>query len=654
MPRDLPVGNGVVLVNFDQQYYLRDIYFPHVGKENHTVGHLCRFGIYVDGAFAWVGDDWERDLKYIPETLVTDVVLTNSRLGIKLVIHDAVEFYLWVFLREVTVFDLSGRDREVRLFFGHDFHIYGNDVGDTAFYDPLTKSMIHYKDERWFLINVSCDDKYGLQQWAAGTKEAQGLVGTWRDAEDGQLSGNPIAQGSVDSTVGVSAQLKANGQQTFYQWLCFGLAYDKVVKLNDIVLQKTPHKLLERTKHYWRLWINKEKRSFDGLPECIQTLYKRSLLILRSQIDDNGAIIAANDFDIAQYGRDTYSYMWPRDGALTAYALSKAGYRETSQRFFDFCLNLIKEDGYLMHKYNADGTLASSWHPWYKDGKADLPIQEDETALVLWALWQHFSIFRDVELIKPLYRRLIVNAGDFLVSYRDANNLPLPSYDLWEERRGIHLFTVASVIGGLVAAANFADAFGEYEQKARWLKAADEIRQAMIKYMWSDKDKRFCRMLTKEDNDYVKDMTVDSAAYGIFAFGALPANDERVKSTMQAIYDNLWVKSQVGGVARYQGDYYHKISSDTVNVPGNPWFICTMWLAQYKIASASNLNELKEALPILEWVSDHSLKSGVLAEQVNPYTNAPLSVSPLTWSHATFVMCVLEYLEKQELLCKNR
>jgi glucoamylase len=36
-----------------------------------------------------------------------------------------------------------------------------------------------------------------------------------------------------------------------------------------------------------------------------------------------------------------------------------------------------------------------------------------------------------------------------------------------------------------------------------------------------------------------------------------------------------------------------------------------------------------------------------MAEQVHPYTNAPLSVSPLTWSHATLVATVQEYLAKR-------
>lgn len=100
-------------------------------------------------------------------------------------------------------------------------------------------------------------------------------------------------------------------------------------------------------------------------------------------------------------------------------------------------------------------------------------------------------------------------------------------------------------------------------------------------------------------------------------------------------------------MARYENDYYHQVSQDIQNAPGNPWFICTLWLAQYAIAAAGDLRSLQEALPVLEWVASRALPSGVLAEQVHPYSGAPLSVSPLTWSHATFVTAVAEYLERR-------
>ncbi|MCC7203955.1 MAG: hypothetical protein IT441_02665, partial [Phycisphaeraceae bacterium] len=102
----------------------------------------------------------------------------------------------------------------------------------------------------------------------------------------------------------------------------------------------------------------------------------------------------------------------------------------------------------------------------------------------------------------------------------------------------------------------------------------------------------------------------------------------------------------VGGMARYDQDSYYRMSQDTHHVPGNPWFICTLWLAQWRIARAKTIEELRQALPVLDWVSQHALPSGVLAEQVHPETNAPLSVSPLTWSHATVVSVVTAYTQK--------
>lgn len=113
---------------------------------------------------------------------------------------------------------------------------------------------------------------------------------------------------------------------------------------------------------------------------------------------------------------------------------------------------------------------------------------------------------------------------------------------------------------------------------------------------------------------------------------------------MQQIREKLWCRTKVGGLARYENDSYHRVSKD---VPGNPWFITTLWLAQYYIAVAKNKNELDKALDILRWVLECALPSGVLAEQVNPLTREPLSVSPLTWSHATYIAAVQEYLDKQ-------
>ena len=163
----------------------------------------------------------------------------------------------------------------------------------------------------------------------------------------------------------------------------------------------------------------------------------------------------SNDTDFLHFSHDTYSYCWPRDGALVAHALHMAGYSELTRRFFQFCAGVVRPEGYLMHKYNPDGTVASSWHPWVSTC-SELPIQEHESALVLWALWQHYVRFRDIEFIRPLYRPLIVRVGDFLESYRHADTgPPLPSWDLWEERCGVHALTIKTAVGGIASLQRF-------------------------------------------------------------------------------------------------------------------------------------------------------------------------------------------------------
>jgi GH15 family glucan-1,4-alpha-glucosidase len=212
MPRDLVIGNGSLQVMFDAQYRLRDVYFPNLGKENHTVGHPCRFGVHADGQRAWVdGPEWERRVGYEPDTLVTDVTLTHRRPGLVLRVHDAVDFHENVYVRQVEVQNVSSRPRDLRLFFHQDFHLYGSEVGDTALDDPRLRAVLHYKGRPYLLANVATPAEAGVEDWAIGVKEFQGAEGTWRDAEDGLLSRNAIAQGSVDPTIGLRVQVPAGG-----------------------------------------------------------------------------------------------------------------------------------------------------------------------------------------------------------------------------------------------------------------------------------------------------------------------------------------------------------------------------------------------------------------------------------------------------------
>jgi len=643
MARDIPVGNGKLLVCFDRDYCIRDLYFPHVGQENHLGGNYSRLGVWVDGKFSWVGEGWNIDLKYMTDTLVTSVSLYNHDLELLLSCRDAVDFHENVLLREIIVENLDPGKREVRLFFVNDFDISGNNVGDTAAFDPQTGGVVHYKDAIYFMANGRTELTDTISGFAVGQKGIGYLAGTFRDAEDGVLSGNPIAQGSVDSVISMTIEAEGMSPGTAFVWLSAGESWDEVRRIDATVKSKGPQEMIARTEAYWRLWIRKENHRLDLLPDKLAELYRRSLLVLRTQIDWQGGIVAANDSDVIKFNRDTYSYVWPRDGALVSFALDQAGYAQLSQNFYRFAASLLEEGGYFLHKYNPDGTLASSWHPWLSNGKSQLPIQEDETALVLWSLWHHFVQHRDVEFIKPFYRAFIKKAADFMCDYRDAETgLPAPSYDLWEERRGILSFTVAAVFAGITSASLFCKAFGEDERADYYTRVAAKIRDAASKYLWRQDLNRFCRMIYRDDSgNIVVDATRDASLWGLFAFGLYSAKDPKIVATMSDLKEKLWLKTPIGGMARCENDYYHRVSTQ---VPGNPWFICTLWLADYLAEKAENESDMDGAIEMAAWAAERALPSGVLAEQVNPFTGEPLSVSPLTWSHATLITTVLRIL----------
>lgn len=648
MARSLVLGNGNILVFLDSRGQVRDFYFPYVGLANHSPsGVVHRIGVWVDGAFSWLANnDWDITVNYKKETMVSEIRAVNERLKISLFFNDTVYNESNIFLRKITIHNRHSSSRVIKVYINQEFQISHSNYGNTAYYQPEDNAIVHYKGRRLFFIAGQGLHESSFDDYSVGLSQIEGKEGTWKDAEDGALSKNAIEHGSVDSTVGFTVPLEAGEVGEIYYWIIASHTLREARLLNSYVLKKTPPHLLKSTGDFWKAWVNKRRFVFYGLDETIGDLFKKSLLIMRTHADNRGALIASGDSSILQHGRDTYSYMWPRDAAFAALAFDKAGYFDLSTRFYSFCNEVLTDEGFLLHKYNSDRSLGSSWHPWIRNGVRQFAIQEDETATTLYTLWDHYAVTRNLEFIESIYNSLIKRAGDFLVEYRDKKTgLPGPSYDLWEERNGISCFTAAAVYGGLIAAGKFAFLLGKQNESKKYHRAADEIQAAIMKYFYNEKEGTFSRMLTVPlRGSIIYDKTIDaSSAYGIFRFGVLSPYDERLLKAMMISRERLRVHSNIGGYARYEGDVYYGVGS---GLPGNPWFITTLWFTQYDIARAESQEDLDGPKETLLWTLKNSLVSGLLSEQLHPYNGSPLSVRPLTWSHAEFVLTVIAYLEK--------
>ncbi len=652
MSRSIVLSNGELFVALDSKAAVRDIYYPHVGLEDHVRGHyLHRLGVWVDGQMSWLSDDsgWEITIGCETDALASAIVAKNARLQVELSIKDIVYNEKPIYIRRVIVKNISDRGREIKLYFAHQYEIYKSHGGDTAYFDPISHSIIHYKGSRVFLMSATLDQE-PFTDFATGRANYHGQEGTHRDADDGRLSKNPIEHGPADSVIGLYGTYEAGRSKTCSYWIAAAESIPGAHELNQYVVKKTPEHLIRTASDFWKAWVNAYEWSFYGLlPEHV-ALFKRSLMYVRAHVDNGGGILASCDSDMLQYGGfDTYSYVWPRDAAYTAIALDRAGDSNVSKRFFEFCRDVISDDGYFLHKFLPDKSLGSSWHPWIWQGQLQLPIQEDETAIVLIAMREHYEHSRDLEFLESMYNVLIEHAADFLVQYRDKDTkLPQPSYDLWEQKRGISTYTSSSVYGALIAASELSGILGKRDNEKRYKNAAEEIRESILKHLWDEKEGMFLKMINKNESGVLRDQTPDiSSVYGVFAFGVLKPDDKRIARAFEQGVRRLSHGISTGGLARYEGDDYYGVSRD---VAGNPWVITTLWYAEYLIANAKKESDMKRVLDIFTWVTKHALPSGVLPEQFNPSSGEQISAAPLTWSHAAYVSAVLQYLDKLEEL----
>lgn len=659
MARAATLGNGNVLVGLDHRGQVRDFYYPYVGHANHVSGasgsFVHRIGVFVEGELSWFDDaGWDITVHFDDDAPVAIVRAIHERLGVTLTSTDVVHNEDNLFIRAFTLVNTKDEAREVKVFFAQQFRIDESRRGDTGFFDPRVGALMHYKGNTNILVNASVNGKQ-FKEFNIGLFGIEGKEGTYHDAADGMLERNPVEHGSVDSVIGLTCFLEAGAEAKLHYWVAVGDTANAVHDLNAIVIEKTPEALILTTTKYWNAWMSKEDRDLSVLDDELAKLYRRSLAIIRVHSDNRGGIIASSDTGMLHHGRDTYSYVWPRDAALIAYALDLVGYHDVAERYFSFMTPRLERGGYLLHKYRADGVVGSSWHSWLIDGKPILPIQEDETALTLFMLWQHYELTKDIEYLESKYDSFIEPAADFMVDYfESAYGLPTASYDLWEEKYGTSTYTASAVFAALTAAAQCATLLGKEERARTYSVVASRMQSSILEHLYDPELGMFVKHVRIEDNDIVSiDRTVDmSSFFGPLYFGVIDVDDERTKLAFKVISERLAVSAESKGFVRYEHDNYYKLHE---NSTPNPWVITTLWVAQYHIMKAKKVKDLAPAYELLSWTMSHASVGGVLSEQMHPHTREHLSTAPLIWSHAEFVVTADAYIKKhQELSGKKR
>ncbi len=401
-------------------------------------------------------------------------------------------------------------------------------------------------------------------------------------------------------------------------------------------------------------WVKKQKSLPAGRSTKLQDLYARTLLTLKQMQDPEGGIIAAPEFHYELTHCGGYGYCWGRDAGFISFAMDVCGMHEESAYFYRYMERCQSEDGSFLHRHDMAGHLGASWGL----------LQPDETGSVLFGLWQHYRLAKQSQVVRDL-QPMIQKAADWLAQAQHSFDptLPIEGFDLWEEREGVHLYTVASMAAGLESACELFRAI-EVKVPAQWTQRAAELRALCLspRFVTKEKDSwTFARTLRRRvpaafasrleqmdrsvtrhrseagrqifelDGDYVADISQLAISYPYDIADKKTARAQ-LEALVEGLYARLW-RPGSGGIGRYEADHYRD---------GNPWILCTLWLS----LAAAELGKTQIAKTTWQWVLDHMPAEGMLPEQIDPVTGKPSWVMPLTWSHAMFALALHQLPEE--------
>ncbi|MBO5179172.1 MAG: hypothetical protein J6B87_02345 [Clostridia bacterium] len=360
-------------------------------------------------------------------------------------------------------------------------------------------------------------------------------------------------------------------------------------------------KLCEKTKQYWNKYINdinvKEIQTSSQKEKdiLIRTAYMFSLLTNKN----TGGVLASPDVDetFSKCGR--YGYCWPRDALFIMKAFALLGMNEQVERFYNVWATKAQlNSGLFEQRYYVNGELAPSWG-----------LQIDETAAMLIGI-NKYGKCRKLE-------NVIVKATEALLGFLDDRFVSKECYDLWEERKGTHLYSTASIYEALNSSKDMLHKIDRIKYKniiTTIEKILPKINTA-IKNLFVENNK----LKRSVDNTQI-DMSLLSV---VTPFNIFEINDPLVTSAVNDIETRL--KLPNGGYMRYEGDAY---------MGGNAWIISSLWLSLYYI-KAGNKERAKE---LFDWVTNHADNLNFLPEQIDRNSDRTAWVVQLAWSHAMYVI----------------
>ncbi len=466
--------------------------------------------------------------------------------------------------------------------------------------------------------------------WVRQRKEAGGLEAI--AGPDGLILRTPIETSGEDLTT-VAEFTVAKGDRIPFVLTWFASHLDPPKKVN------ADHALRD-TEMFWANWTKQFKRE-NRWRDAVM----RSLIVLKGlTYAPTGGLVAALTTSLPEriggVRNWDYRYCWLRDAALILLVLMRAGYRDEAESWRQWLLRAIAGSPAQMQTiYGVRGERRLDEHeiPWLPGYENSRPVrignaasnqfQLDVYGEVLAAMWE--ADRAGIKMTEPDWA-LMVQLMKFLESHWQK-----PDEGIWEVRGGRQHFTHSKMMAWLAfdRAIKLVEDCGcaASENYARWHKIRDRIHAEVCERGYNTKKKAFTQVYGSD--------ALDASLLTMPLAGFLPATDERVRNTVEAIERELM---EDGLVLRYRPQ-----ECDVDGLPGQEgvFLPCSFWLAM----CWHLIGRKKEVRELFERLLDLRNDLGLLSEEYDPRARRQLGNFPQAFSHVALVGCARLLSDEIEL-----
>lgn len=382
---------------------------------------------------------------------------------------------------------------------------------------------------------------------------------------------------------------------------------------------------MDTTVRYWRTWLANAR-----IPDhrWSNQLQRSALTIKGLTYAPTGAAVAALTTSLPETPHGArnwdYRFTWMRDATFTLQALHMLNLDWEADEFMQFVADVQpNKDGGLQIMYGIDGrrdlnestvddlTGYEGARPVRVGNAAYSQRQNDVYGAVLDSILLHSR--RSQRLPRRLWPIVAAQASCATAAWKD------PDQGIWEAR-GEPRHYVSSKLMGWVAldrAASLADIRGHPDQAQGWRATAEEIKADILEHGVSDRGV----LRQHYDTDALDASTLLAAQFGL-----LPPGDPRIRSTVNAVADEL---TEDGFVLRYRTDE----TDDGMSGKEGTFLICSFWL----VSALAIVGEMDRARALMDRLLRVASPLGLYAEEFDATTGRHLGNFPQAFSHLAMI-----------------